>query len=191
MSNTVFDISTFNHQIGNKYILDCNVLMYVFYTFGGYNNEIMVPYKKFFNQIATINDCMLFPAVLVSEFANTFIRNEYKRYLRENRLMQRDFEFKRCFKPTVEYKDTVNEVFDIINNQLFSLPSTIVSNDEFEAMGMNILFENPNLFDFNDRYYGELSKMNNYYIVTNDKDFRCIDGIKIITSCEKMLRDKE
>ena len=164
MSNTVYDISAFTHQEGNKYILDCNVLMYVFYTFGGYSNVIMDPYKTFFNNIATSSQCILFPAALASEFANTFIRNEYRRYLRQNGLRQRDFDFKKSYKPTSEYKATVNDSIDI---------------DGF--------FENENTFDFNDRYYGELSKIHDCYIVTNDKDFKSVDDIKIITSCSDMI----
>ena len=187
MSNTVYDISAFTHQEWNKYILDCNVLMYVFYTFGGYSNVIMDPYKTFFNNIATSSQCILFPAALASEFANTFIRNEYRRYLRQNGLRQRDFDFKKSYKPTSEYKATVNEIHDILNNQLFSLPSVVICNDKFDSIDIDGFFENENTFDFNDRYYGELSKIHDCYIVTNDKDFKSVDDIKIITSCSDMF----
>lgn len=187
MSSQIIDISTFQASEDDKFIFDCNVLMYVFYTFGDYNVDVMDSYKTLFNDVATRNKCICFPAVLISEFSNTFIRNEYRRYLHENSLNQYSCKFKQSYRTTIEYKETVAEVSDIVNNQLLSLPSAIVCNDQFASMNIRSLYDNENQFDFNDRYYGELSRLNNYYIVTNDKDFEFIDGIKIITSCRALL----
>ena len=189
MSSQIIDISTFHPDDNDKYLFDCNVLMYVFYTFCGYSNSIMEPYKNLFNTVATKDRCIYFPAILISEFSNTFIRNEYRRYLHENGLNETTFKFKQSYRPTSEYKETVTEISDIINNQLLTLPSAIVCNDQFDTMNICDLFNNENEFDFNDRYYGELSKANNYYIVTNDKDFKFIDGVKIITACKSLLNN--
>lgn len=187
MSNKIIDISTFTPNDDDKFLLDCNVLMYVFYTFGGYNNHVMTSYKNLFNKLATKKNCIYFPAILISEFCNTFIRNEYRRYLRENNLDEATFKFKQSYRPTTEYKDTVSELSDIVNNQLLSLPSAIVCTDQFDSLNTCTLFSVENEFDFNDRYYGELARLNNYYIVTNDKDFKFIDGVSIITSCKSLL----
>ena len=184
---TIYDISTFQKQDDDVFLLDCNVLMYIYYTFGGYSNSIMNPYKTFFNNIATCPDCIIYPAVLISEFSNTYIQREYKRYLRTNSLSRKDFDFKKNYKKTNDYVTTINDISDIINNQIMTLPSSIIKTDDFEQMNLKTLFKNQQTFDFNDRYYGELCKRNHIYIVTNDSDFEYIDNIKILTANPNML----
>lgn len=186
MRSKIINISDYTPGEGDKFIFDCNVLMYIFYTFGDYSDHLMEPYKLFFNKIAVKHDCIVYPAILLSEFTNTFIQNEYKRYLKENHL-GRNFNFKHSFKPTEEYKSTINEISEIINTQLLALPSAVILNDNFESMDVPHLFINENVFDFNDRYFGELSKLNDYYIVTNDRDFRYIDDVRIITANTALL----
>lgn len=190
MSNEIIDISRFSPSDADTFLFDCNVLMYVFYTFGGYKDNTMSSYKKLFNTLAPKENCIYFPAVLISEFCNTFIRNEYRRYLRQNNLNATTFNFKQSYRPTTEYKDTINEISDIVNHQLLALPSAIVCNDGFDSLNICRLFNNENQFDFNDRYYGELSKLKNCYIVTHDKDFKFIDGISIITNCNALLNSQ-
>ena len=41
MGNVVEDIAIFNPLEDDLFILDCNVLMYVFYTYGGYRNCLL------------------------------------------------------------------------------------------------------------------------------------------------------
>ena len=185
--STIYDISTFQKQDDDVFLLDCNVLMYIYYTFGGYSNSIMNPYKTFFNNIATCPDCIIYPAVLISEFSNTYIQREYKRYLRTNSLSRKDFDFKKNYKKTNDYVTTINDISDIINNQIMTLPSSIIKTDDFKQMNLKTLFKKQQTFDFNDRYYGELCKRNHIYIVTNDSDFEYIDNIKILTSNPNML----
>lgn len=158
MSNTVIDIKTFVPQKGQKFLLDCNVLMYVFYTFGNYKTSVLTAYKRFFNKIAQQKKCIIITSMLVSEFTNTYIRNEYKRYLKMNHLNRKNCDFKQKYKNTQEYHDTIEEIEDIICNQLLTLPSVILQNDEFETMNLSTMFSNAASFDFNDRYYAQLSK---------------------------------
>ncbi len=190
MGNVVEDIAIFNPLEDDLFILDCNVLMYVFYTYGGYRNKLMKPYKAFFNKIAVKNESILITSVLLSEFINSYIRNEYKRYLRENNYKPDQFDFKKDYKPTNEYADTIKEISDIIINQLLALPSVILCKDDITKKDIPGMFLNENTFDFNDRYYGELARHRKCYIVTNDIDFKNIDNIKIVTANNQMLHNK-
>lgn len=179
MGNVVEDIAIFNPLEDDLFILDCNVLMYVFYTYGGYRNKLMKPYKAFFNKMAVKNESIIITSVLLSEFINSYIRNEYKRYLRENN-----------YKPTNEYADTIKEISDIVINQLLALPSVILCKDDITKEDIPGMFLNENTFDFNDRYYGGLARHRKCYIVTNDIDFKNIDNIKIVTANNQMLHNK-
>lgn len=190
MDNIVTDITTFTPMENDLFILDCNVLMYVFYTYGGYKNKLMKPYKTFFNKIAVKSQSILITSVLLSEFINTYIRNEYKRYLRENNLKEYQFDFKKDYKPTNEYKDTVKEISDVVINQLLPLPSVVLCDDDITKVNISDMFLNENTFDFNDRYYGELARYKDCYIVTNDADLMSVNNIKIITANKHMLHKK-
>jgi predicted nucleic acid-binding protein len=49
--------------------------------------------------------------------------------------------------------------------------------------------DNPDNYDFNDRYYQELAEIKNLKIVTNDADFAvCSLRIPIITANQKLLQ---
>lgn len=190
MGNVVKDITLFSPLEDDLFILDCNVLMYVFYTYGGYKNKLMKPYKTFFNKIAVKSQSVLITSVLLSEFINSYIKNEYIRYLRENNLRTDQFNFKRDYKPTSEYKETIKEISDIIINQLLALPSVVLCDNDILGLNIKDMFLNENTFDFNDRYYGELARNKDCYIVTNDSDFMSINNIKIVTANKYMLHKK-
>lgn len=60
-------------------------------------------------------------------------------------------------------------------------------NVKFSLFTVDTLFDNPETFDFNDRYYGYVMA-NNAYIVTNDADFSDIVQCDIITKNASLLK---
>lgn len=180
----IVDIESFTPPDGCEYFLDCNVLMYLFYQNGGYAESMVQKYSAFLTQIYNSDSKIVLTDMVISEFINTYVRYEFNRLAEENSWpTSRDY-FKKSFKLTQEYEDILKEIQIIINRQL--KPIAVQVSNDFENFDISSAFEPYSTFDFNDRYYGEVMKGRNAYIVTNDADFSDVDGCTIIT-CNKAL----
>lgn len=186
MVNNVIDATTVKLKSADKLLFDCNVLMYIFYTYGGYSQNQISIYKSLFTD-AINNACeMYIPSIEISEFINTYIKNEYKRYLRRNHLRMRAFNFKYDYRPTTDYENTVNDIKSIINRQIFPLFKKL--DDDFSQLDISDIYTTPKLFDFNDRYYCKLAEKHSLTIITNDSDFSYTnEDVKIITANQQLL----
>lgn len=185
MSNTIINANSFTPGPDDSLIFDCNALMYVFYIFGSYQTPDIQVYKRIFSEAVKNNSKIYVSSILISEFANTYIQNEYKRYMWNNHLHPKNFKFKRDYKKLSDYSETVKDVKSIINNQILSVSNRI--DDSFSELSLDHLFDNESTFDFNDRYYGLLAERNSLKIVTNDADFAAISDITIITRNSVLL----
>ena len=68
-------------------------------------------------------------------------------------------------------------------NKILSLPNLIKIGDSFHILNFDNIFKNFNLIDFNDSYFAEVCRLNNYKMVSNDKDLLMLsDSINIITA---------
>lgn len=187
MRNKIHDISTYRVKSTDRLFFDCNAFMYIFYTAGSYTTNDIDNYKGIFQNALRSNASIYVPSIFVSEFINTYIRSEYRRYLRINHFSQRNFDFKHNYKNTQDYKDVIGDVKNIVNNQI--LKTCIKADDLFSKIDLSDLFGDEATFDFNDRYYGKISELNNFKIVTNDADFSSIsDRVEIITSNSALLQ---
>lgn len=186
MVNNVMNATAVKLKSTDKLLFDCNVLMYIFYTYGGYSQSQISVYKSLFTD-AINNDCeMYIPSIEISEFINTYIKNEYKRYLRRNNLRMRSFNFKYNYRPTTDYENTVNDIKSIINRQIFPFFKKL--DDDFSQLNISDIYDAPSLFDFNDRYYCKLAEKHSLIIITNDSDFyHSNENIKIITANQQLL----
>lgn len=184
MAATIIDASSYIPQESDKLFFDCNALMYIFYTFGNYREDIVKVYSGVFTSAIKNKSTILVPSIFLSEFANTYIRNEYKRYLHSNNLNSESLKFKE-YKKTSDYVSTVQDIKNIILNQILSVCQKI--DDPFTALEFSNIFEPESTYDFNDRYYGLLAQHYNFKIVTNDADFSSISGISIITNNRRLM----
>ena len=72
--NNIIDANAVKLKSTDKLLFDCNVLMYIFYTYGGYSQNQISIYKSLFTD-AINNDCeMYIPSIEISEFINTYIK---------------------------------------------------------------------------------------------------------------------
>lgn len=94
MGNNITNACEATLNSDDKILFDCNVLMYLFYTYGSYSTELVDVYKFLFHE-ALNNECKMFiPSIEISEFINTYIKAEYQRYLRRKHLKRMKFDFK-------------------------------------------------------------------------------------------------
>ena len=186
MGSNIADANTIKLKPTDKLLFDCNVLMYIFYTYGQYcKNQISI-YQSLFKEAIKKSCEMYIPSIEISEFINTYIRNEYNRYLREKNLHRKCFDFKHNYRVTKDYEITINDIKTIVNRQILSFFQKL--DDNFSQLDISNIYDVPNQFDFNDRYYYKLAEKHSLIIITNDSDFSYSDGnVKIITANHQLL----
>ncbi len=182
---SIIDIKSHQPQTDNIYFLDCNVLMYTFYTNGSYAADLVYDYSLLITKIINTKSKLILTDVLLSEFINTYIQTEFHRLARLNRWPHTKEYFKKTFKLSTEYEDILQEIKCIITRQM--IPVFTLVDDEFSKTSFNNMFDNPSSFDFNDRYYGYCMAPINAYIVTNDSDFSDVTQCNIITKNQALL----
>ena len=149
---SIINISSHQPQKEEKYFLDCNVLMYEFYTNGSYAQRIVQLYNSFINKLLCVKAEIVFTDVLLSEFINAYIRAEFNRIATLNGLPNNRNYFKRTFRNSRSYKIILQELELIINRQI--LPISTRFDTPFSSFSTASFFNNAKTFDFNDRYYG-------------------------------------
>lgn len=185
MSNIVC-ISSETPTQNDMLFFDCNVLMYIFYTYGNYDPSLVSPYRSYFGKAVCVGAKIVLPAVELSEFINTYSRQEYNRYMRQNHLKANTYHFKTNYRPSPDYATTVADIRNIVNNQILKVAQRI--DDRFTSMNLDHLYDNPGEFDFNDRFYINLAQHYNVKIITHDADFKnCSQSIPILTANQQLL----
>lgn len=182
---SIIDISLHQPQNDYIYFLDCNILMYTFYTNGSYATDLVYDYSLLITKIVNTKSKLIITDVLLSEFINTYIQTEFHRLARLNNWPHTKGYFKKTFKLSNEYEDLLQEIKCIITRQI--APVFTFIDNKFSTINLENMFDNPCTFDFNDRYYGYCMFPLNAYIVTNDADFSDISECNIITKNQALL----
>ena len=68
---SIINITEHNPRNNEYYFLDCNVLMYNFYTNGEYASDLIYEYSLIVSKIISAGAKILITDVLLSEFINT------------------------------------------------------------------------------------------------------------------------
>ncbi len=184
----IIDIQTHVPKNGEKYFLDCNVLMYIFYMNGSYGQDIVYSYSDMVSKIINAGAHIYISDMLISEFINTYVQTEFHRLAALNSLPHTKQYFKHTFKRTAEYHDILKEIKCILERQLF--PISLRKDVLFSNISFQHIFDNPDTFDFNDRYYGLSFAGDDVYIISNDGDFSDIGQCNIITKNKSLLNTK-
>lgn len=159
--------------------------MYTFYTNGSYAKDLVYDYSLLITKIINTKSKLILTDVLLSEFINTYIQTEFHRLARLNGWPHNKEYFKKTFKLSNEYKDILQEIKCIITRQM--IPVFTLVDDAFSKINFDNMFDNPDTFDFNDRYYGYCMAPLDAYIVTNDADFSDVTQCNIITKNQTLL----
>ncbi len=191
MGYTYSKVTTHTVTDGSKYFLDSNIWLKIL------QPKISPTYKDknyrllFDRIIANTKAKIVVPSLVISEVVNRILRevymNKYIAKLRKTNpglVVTSDF-YKNDFRPTEDFRIAYNLVCDEIKNYHSSIE---LINDEF---GSNIKYKHvlsdpPQGLDFNDYYYYRLCRLNNFNLVTDDKDF-WIEDIPVITLSETLL----
>jgi hypothetical protein len=179
MAAKVIDITQYNPTAIDSFFFDNSVWMYLFCPLGNYNSTKQKYYSSFLQSIKTSNGTIFISSLVLSEFANRYLRMDFERWKFENN--NPTAKFKRDFVGTPRYNTTVEEIKRNINQIMRVCNKT---HDNFNSIEIKSIFQHLPVIDFNDGYYIELAKLGNWKIVTDDKDFIKSSGhsLEIITS---------
>ncbi len=148
--------------------------IYASYIFNTPEREIRVM-NNFYSKLISNKCKIVISSLILSEFINLSLRTHYKNSE---------------YSPSISFKDYRNSekaesaIKDIQQDIKKILKHTIKIEDDFRNIDIKHILDRLNVCDFNDSYYIELCKNNNYYLVTRDRDFLKNDEINVITSLD-------
>jgi hypothetical protein len=166
MGIKITDIAGYSPKSSDIFLFDNTIWMHLFCPLGNYNLKKQKCFSSFLKSIDSANSTIFTTSLILSEFANRYLRLDFDLWKKE--MEEYSADFKKNFVGTQRYTETVLEVTASINNILGICEKTP---DNFNAINFPKVLEHFNAIDFNDSYYIELASMCKFKIVTDDYDF--------------------
>ncbi len=177
-----------------KYLIDANIWIKVISPKIKPTNKDQ-KYCEFIEDLRNRSCKIYLPALVISEVMNRLLREVHLPKLAlkmgiDSENIPPNF-YKEIFRKSTEYRSGYLEIADDFNN--FIRKGTDIINDSFgskdgvkfrDVLGNNF----NNRLDFNDNFYYQLAKKNNYTIITDDKDF-LVKGVEVLTLSRTLLLD--
>lgn len=161
-------------------IFDTNILIDIFYPINF--NRSSSAYEKLYAKLLKNHNKLCLSSIQISEFINRGIRFQFQMYAGEEKL-----NFKKDYRPTQEYRDSMNGILDIVKTDIVTNFSFI--DDGFSKMDTKNIFRYGFSYDFNDALIAEITRNQNAYLVTNDIDYANYSSeLKLITNNKQLLK---
>jgi len=180
MSNIV-DIAAYTPCSKDDFFFDCNVWLFNFCPIGSYSKKQQEIYSKFLNEARQNRATIWVNSLVLSEFANRYLRLDFNLWVKSVESPS-NAEYKKDYIGSKRYKLIVTHVENAIRNILKLSEKT---SDDFHRIGDNMddVFLNFQQIDFNDSYYYEFCRRNNYTLVSDDQDFKKVpnNNVKVVT----------
>ncbi|MEP5792059.1 MAG: PIN domain-containing protein [Cyclobacteriaceae bacterium] len=162
----VHKISEYTPKFTDTFFLDTNVWIYLFCPIANNRAKEQKVYSAFYKLLIQGNKGIFVNSLVLSEFANTWLRIDFNLWKKEDQKLNTDY--KRDFVGTDRFKETVDDIKQAIK---VILSKAERMTDNFNSISLDKVFGEFGTSDFNDAYYLELARMNNWKIVTHDSDF--------------------
>ncbi|WP_026979113.1 type II toxin-antitoxin system VapC family toxin [Flavobacterium tegetincola] len=176
----VTKLSDFKIGFSDQFFFDTNVWLLLFGTVADYQQKDQLQYSKFLEQLLTQDKPLFLTSLVLSEFSNVLLRRDFNQWIDSNSHVGKNF--KKDFVGTDVYQNSVASITVAIN-KILRLPIVTLVSDNFNAVNNTSILEDFKKIDYNDAYIAELSRLNNYKIVTNDGDFKLLEAkVEIITT---------
>jgi hypothetical protein len=155
--NNIQSLKTYTPLSSDVFFFDNNVWILLFCPIGNVDIKLQNIYSKFLQQVDQRKCTIFINSLILSEFANRYLRFDYNFWVKSAANVGKDF--KRDYTVTKRFSDTSNEVKLAINKIMtFSQKC----NDEFTYSNFNNIISNFGKVDFNDSYYVELCSKKNW-----------------------------
>lgn len=163
--------------------LDSNILIKLLYP-AMCENAAISAYEALYATILKVKCRLIISSVQISEFINRCIRFQFELYKKSSGDVSLDF--KRDYRSTDDYKNSMNAILDIIKSDI--MPNYAFIDDGFKDMQSDKIFRYGFSYDFNDSILVEIASRNNAIIVTDDADFGNYDSpVKLVSNNRKLL----
>jgi rRNA-processing protein FCF1 len=165
MSKT-FLIKDFEPKSNQSFLIDNNILMYLYSPIASYNERMQNSIGRFFDRCAALNVNLNITSHIISEFFHVNLNMYFDLWCRTN-ASNVSYNLKKDYKPTQDYKESVSAINASINSFLKLLTRFP---DDFHNIQIENIYENCYKCEFTDSYLLELSRKKNWIIVSNDRD---------------------
>lgn len=177
------NLSTYTPKFNDQFFFDTNVWLLLFGSVANYQKNDQKVYSIFLSQLLTRDSSIFISSLILSEYANVQLRRDFNNWKLKSGIA--DPQYKKNFVGTQEYKNSVVVITQELNN-IVKLPIVVRTSDNFNALNIEHIFSDFELLDFNDACIAEMSRINNYKVVTNDTDFiQVADKIDILSALIK------
>lgn len=137
-------------------------------------------YSCFFADIISHRATIYINSLVLSEFANTYLRLDFQLWKKRPENCRADY--KRDYLQSTQYATTALSVQAVMRN---ILKVSERMPDNFNAVNLELIFNHFKTIDFNDSYFIEYCRScgKNMLFVSDDKDFSKIDcgNVKVLT----------
>lgn len=181
-SQRITPLSSFTPKKTDIITLDSNILIKLLYP--AMCESDISPYESLYSRILSIKAKLVISSIQLSEFINRCIRFQFELYKKANKSL--DIEFKKDYRGTDDYRNSMKAILDIINSDI--IPNYDFINDNFQDMQGDKIFRYGFSYDFNDSILLEIAKQNRAILVTDDKDFgNYASTVPIVTNNRVLL----
>ena len=180
----VHDITKYKPSFNEGFFLDNNILVFIYCPIGNYEKAKQKQYSAFLKELKDRNSTIYINSLVLSEFANVFLRIDFRLWKKESGIPKLDY--KKDFVGSDRFKDTVKDV-KIAIKQILKISEK--TSDDFHAINLENVFNEFGNADFNDSYYIEQARFKNWKIVTDDADFQTAnyENLEVITANENII----
>lgn len=168
MANQVIKIKDHSPKTSESYFFDNNIWMFLLCPSGNYEIRKQSIYSSFLNNLRGLKIPVFINSMVLSEFANSYLRRDFK-LTNDNPATAGQFaNFKRDFVGSNSYNIAVKEVKKHIEN---IMKLTEKCSDEYPAINMANILVDFVAVGFNDSYYANLANKRGMIVVSDDSDF--------------------
>lgn len=179
------DVSKVDFAASSRLFLDANVWMAVFAPPSDHQGCWQALYSKMLKRIKRASADIYIDSTVISEYLNSYARTEFNvRYADTLKIKFKDFRdgHRSEYKPIAA--QAAKNVKDILSFPQIHVVDCNVSHFDIEVMLTD--FE-VGATDWNDQVIVEVCKEGKYDLITNDKDFKDVEGLKILTHNSSLL----
>jgi predicted nucleic acid-binding protein len=180
------DLNNIKNLSDKNILLDTNIWIYLFCPLGHSKEFIVKKYSLAFNRLIHSNNKLYIDVMILSEFINRYLRLAYYVYMKNNNI-ETDFDFKKDYKQTDDFKETIQLIVSTIKNKI--LLKVSVANFNYENNNIVELIDNlkDKMTDFNDLHFEKLCKTKGFILLTDDSDYSD-SSLDIISGNPKLLQ---
>lgn len=174
------DIESHSIAYSDMFFFDTNVWLLLYGTIANFQKNEQKKYSRFFSEILTKKTPIYITSLVFSEFSNVLLKRDFRQWQAETSSPQNSY--KQDFVGSAAYRRSVDSITTQLR-KILQLPNLMIVGDNLHILDFGNIFLDFNSIDFNDSYFTEVCLLNNYKMVTNDRDLLLVSSkIDVITA---------